>query len=138
MVHALQEARRVLKPNGLLLDLRPGAVHRRIGVEAGGRYEPAAGMGEKLDEDHAADRAVKEVIQRGLFKQVRRATFDCRRVMALKDFSGWLRDFGDERQAWEERLIRRVEEACRSRPGKKKIVVNGPLVLRVLQVVKAR
>ncbi len=47
MVHALREAHRVLKPDGLLLDLRPGPVHRRVGIEVYGHYEQLAIMGEK-------------------------------------------------------------------------------------------
>ena len=68
MVHALHEAHRVLKPGGLLLDLRPGAVHRRIGLEMDGEYLQVAVMGEKLDDDYAANRAVTEAIEKKLFK----------------------------------------------------------------------
>ena len=40
MVHALTEAHRVLKPSGLLIDMRPAAKHRRAGLgEADGQEQ---------------------------------------------------------------------------------------------------
>ncbi len=135
MVHALREAHRVLKPDGLLLDLRPGPVHRCVGIEVHGHYEQLAIMGEKLDDDHAANRAVAEVIQAGLFRRVSQVQFNCNRTMALKDFEYWLTDFANDRAATRERLIRTLTRAYNSKKGMKKIVVKGPLVLKVLRKV---
>jgi len=137
MVHALHETHRVLKPDGLLLDLRPGPVHRRIGLETDGQYEQLAIMGEKLDDDHAANRAVAEMIRAGLFKSISRTQFNCNRTMALKDFEDWLATFAHDRAAPQERLIRTVTQAYKSEGKGKKIVVKGPLVLKVLRKVKA-
>lgn len=136
MVHALREAHRVLKPDGLLLDLRPGAVHRRIGMEVGGLYKQLAIMGESLDDDHAANRAVSEVIQDGFFKPISRIQVNCNRTMALKDFSNWLADFAIDRGAPQERLIRMMERAFKAKGKGRKIVVKGPLVLKVLRKVE--
>ena len=136
MVHALHEVQRVLKPNGLLLDLRPGAVHRRVGIEVNGQYRQIAIMDESLEDDHAANHAVAEVLQENLFRLVSRTQVNCNRVMALKDFSGWLTDFSTERGASEERLIRKVERAFKETKGKgKKIIVKGPLILKVLKKI---
>jgi len=133
MVHALREAHRVLKPNGLLLDLRPGPVHRRIGVEVDGQYRQLAIMSESLEDDHAANQAVVEVIQKGWFKPVSRTQFGCNRVMRLKDFRGWLADFPTDRAATQERLIQTVERASELDGKRKRLVVKGPLVLKVLR-----
>ena len=134
MVHALREAHRVLQPEGLLLDLRPGAVHRRVGIEVDGQYRQCAIMEESLQDDYAANRAVAEVIRRDWYKPMARIQVNCHRVMALKDFPGWLTDFPTDRDATQERLIRRVERAFREAKGRtKKIVVTGPLVLRLLK-----
>ncbi len=137
MVHALHETHRVLKTDGLLLDLRPGPVHRRVGIEVDGQYEQLAIMGEKLDDDHAANRAVAEVIQKRLFKAVSRTQFNCNRRMLLKDFKGWLSDFVDDRAAPQERLIQTVTRADEAKGKAKRIVVKGPLVLKVLMKVEA-
>jgi len=135
MVHALREANRVLKPGGLLLDLRPGAVHRRVGIDVDGQYEQLVIMSEKLDDDYTANRAVAEVMQKGIFKPISRIQVNCNRKMALKDFKGWLDDFPSDRQAAKERLIQIVTNAYKSRKEKKQIVVKGPLVLKVLRKV---
>lgn len=136
MVHVLREAHRVLKSDGLLLDLRPGAVHRRVGVEVDSQYKQLAIMNESLKDDYAANRAVAEILGEGLFKTVLRMQVNCNRTMALTDFSSWLADFPTDRDARQERLIRIVERAFEEVNGKrKKIVVNGPLILRVLKKI---
>jgi hypothetical protein len=137
MVHALRETYRVLKADGLLLDLRPGPVHRRIGIEVDGQYEQLAIMGEQLHDDYAANRVVAEVIQEGLFKLLSRTQFNCNRTMALRDFASWLADFADDRAAPQERLIQTITRAYKSRGKRKKIVVKGPLVLKVLRKVES-
>jgi SAM-dependent methyltransferase len=136
MVHALREAHRVLKPDGLLLDLRPGAVHRRVGIEVDSQYKQLAIMNESLKDDYAANRAVAEIIQEGLFKTISRIQVNCNRSMALTDFLSWLADFRTDRDARQERLIRIVERAFEDINGKrKKIVVKGPLILKVLKKI---
>jgi hypothetical protein len=136
MVHALREAHRVLKRDGLLLDLRPGPVHRRVGIEVDGQYRQVAIMSESLKDDFAANRAVREVLQEGLFKHVSRIQVNCNRIMALKDFAAWLADFPIDRGALQERLVRTIERSFKANGKRKKIVVKGPLVLKVLKKVE--
>lgn len=135
MVHALREAHRVLKPDGLLIDLRPAAVHRRVGVTEGGGYRLPWVMRENFDDDHAADRAVAQVVGEGLFKAEGRTRFACYRVMdTVDDFQEWLTDFLNKgnfpSHDW---LVRRVERALKASDGKASIVVSAPLVLRALR-----
>jgi len=138
MVHALRETHRVLEPDGLLLDLRPGPVHRRIGIEVDGQYRQLAIMDESLEDDYAANRAVAEVIQKGWYKPISRTQVKCNRNMALNDFASWLADFPTGRGATQERLIRTVEDAFEQAKGKtKKIIVKGPLVLRILKKIES-
>jgi hypothetical protein len=93
-------------------------------------------MNESLEDDYAANRAVTEVLQQGLFKRGSRIQVNCNRIMALKDFSIWLADFSTERGALQERLVRTVERSFKANGKKKKIVVKGPLVLKVLRKVE--
>ena len=137
MVHALQEANRVLKQGGVLIDLRPAPVHRRVGIEVHGDFRFVAKLNEKFDEDHAADRAVVEVIHEGILKPQARLRFDCKRVMgSRKDFHLWMDDFvmtaGLPSQ---ESLLQKVQLAYKSTFGRKRIVVRAPLILRVLQKI---
>lgn len=138
MVHALREAHRVLKPNSLLIDLRPAAIHRQVGIVRAGCYQLLGTMREKLGDDRAANRAVAQVVRAGLFKAEWRAQFECRRVM---DSLGDLRTFIDEFYTlgadlpphdW---LIQRVNRALDATRGKKQIVVSGPLVMTVLMKI---
>lgn len=135
MVHALQEAQRVLKSNGILIDLRPAAVHRRVGVARAGRIHPLGTMRERLDDDYAANRAVAEVIRGGLFRSETRVRFNCNRVMdTLNEFRVWIADFVSlGRLPSHDWLVARVERALHARRRATKIVVRAPLDLRVLR-----
>ena len=133
MVHALHEVHRVLKPDGILVDLRPVAVHRRVGVVCKGSYRELGSMREKFDDDLAANRAVAQILQEGLFKTEWRTQFDCRRVMdTLDEFRTWINEFVQlgKLPDW---LIEEVECALNVSRGKTKIVASGPLVMRVLR-----
>jgi len=67
MVHALEEAERVLIPGGQLIDLRPVSVDSRLEIIDGEAVRPA-GMVDfsgGLPEDQAADQAVAQRLRRG-------------------------------------------------------------------------
>src|SRR5262245_55044047 len=135
MVHALHEAQRVLRPDGLLVDLRPDAVHRRVGVTHADRYRLLGVMRETFDDDRAADRAVTQVEREGQVTAEGRTVFACNRIMdRLDDFQEWLADFDKlGKPPSHDWLIRRVKQALDVTAGKAQIVVSGPLVLRVLR-----
>jgi hypothetical protein len=141
MVHALLEAHRVLKPDGLLLDLRPAAVHRRVGIVQDGDYRLLWRMRESFEDDHAADRAVDQVTSDKHFKPAgRRSRLPCFRVMdTIEEFKEWLLDFvtrnEHESHDWlVERLERKLEAIAVDEPrAKTRIVVSAPLVPRVLR-----
>ena len=57
MVHALREACRVLRPGGLLIDLRPIVSHPPVDVLGGGQVAPAGRLDDSSD---AADAAACE------------------------------------------------------------------------------
>ena len=132
MVHALREAQRVLKPEALLVDLRPAALHRRVGVIQGEDYRFRWVMHEDFADDHAADRAVRQIVSEGLFKPKRRTRFPCFRTMdTLDEFQEWLTDFVSrgkcEPHNW---LVERLERELATSDG---IVVSAPLVLQTLR-----
>jgi len=135
MVHALREAHRVLKPDGLLIDLRPAAVHRRIGFLEGDEYRLPWTMREKFDDDRAADRAVAEILSEGLFKAGKRNRFVCNRVMdTFAEFVEWLTDFVNrDKLPSHDWLVSLVKAEIDATTGNPRIVVSGPLVMQALQ-----
>jgi SAM-dependent methyltransferase len=78
MVHALDEIRRVLKPNGILIDLRPVQDHWPVEVVS---MREAKVLGLLTDmpisiaDDEAAFRAMREVESRGWFVREREEEF---------------------------------------------------------------
>ena len=136
MVHALHEAHCALKPGGVLVDLRPAPKHRRVGLGEGQRWRLIGVMREKFDDDRAADHAVKRVLREGLFRLETRVAFEADRVMdTMHDFRGWLDDFirlgkTMPSHTW---LVQRVERALAKAPAGTKIVVRGPMMMRVMR-----
>lgn len=78
MVHALQEARRVLVPQGILIDLRPVCVDVPIeivlqeGCESAGLVD----MSPEIEHDIAADNAIHVLIGSGVLKELKMEYFD--------------------------------------------------------------
>ena len=133
MVHALTEAHRVLKVNGILIDLRPSHKHRRAGLGEGKDWQMIGMMRENSDDDLAADRAVKQVIRKGLFRQESLVEFDLDRVMdTLSDLRAWLNDFNVNQLPTHKWLYQKVERALAKKTAVAKITVRGLMRLGVM------
>ena len=135
MVHALQEAHRVLRPHGLLIDLRPAPAHRRVGLQRGQRWTLIETMKEDLSDDQMANQAVKTAVGRGLFRRGLYDRFDVtRHVGGLRSFRAWLEEFAAlgrvPPHVW---LVDRMAAAFARGSTKATVVVRGPLELRVLR-----
>jgi hypothetical protein len=139
MVHALQEAHRVLKPNGILLDLRPAPVHRQLGLGEGRRWQQLGTLHELLDDDHAADAAVAQVLRQGLFRRERRVQVQLDRVMdTVEDCRAWLAEFDVRREIPSHApLLERLERGLSRLDKPTRITVRGPLILAVLRKIGA-
>lgn len=78
MVHALDEIRRILKPNGILIDLRPVEDNWRVEIATQQEFQIAGKLIDvpigKVD-DEAAFRTMREVESRGWFKKQREEEF---------------------------------------------------------------
>ena len=135
MVHALHECHRVLRPEGALIDLRPAAVHRQVGIETAGRFRRLAVMRERFTEERAADRAVARVVREGLFTVDARRRFPCDRTMdTVPEFEEWLaiaiRLSKWPRHEW---LVRLLAGRLQALGAGARIVVRGPMDLAVLR-----
>jgi SAM-dependent methyltransferase len=136
MVHALEEAARVLKPDGLLVELRPAPRHRRVWLVTSERSALIGRMHEDLGPDHAADAALARFMTRAQLRaRFRRRTVCNRYVDSLTEFREFLEEFEDCRHptAPHRRLLERVERAWTVAQGRRRIMITGPLQMTVLQ-----
>lgn len=76
-MHALAESWRVLKPRGLLVDLRPISVDVPLMVLTHAGWMPAGLPDQSPDRvyDHACDRALRQVVREGRFARLSRRYF---------------------------------------------------------------
>ena len=78
MVHALEEIHRLLKPNGVLIDIHPVSEPSPIEIHQAGTVELVGLLSVRqwCFEFEQADIALAEIIQRGMFTRERNALFD--------------------------------------------------------------
>lgn len=70
MVHALDEIRRVLKPNGILIDLRPVESNWSVEIVSSAGYQAAGRLSDlpaAVADDEAAFKAMREVESNGWY-----------------------------------------------------------------------
>ena len=134
MVHALRQARRVLKPDGVLIDLRPDIRYFRAGILAAGRYRYLGIIRDRFDGARAANRALTQSLAQGVLRQASRTRFEIDLVLrSPAAFREWIAEFTDRGDLPEhERLVQQADRALRRRPGEAVIVVRLRLVMRVL------
>lgn len=93
-------------------------------------------MRETCDDDRAADHAVKRVLRESLFDPGTRVAFQADRVMdTMQDFGVWLDEFirlgkTMPSHTW---LVQRLERALKKGRASAKIVVRGPMMMRMMR-----
>ena len=78
MVYALSEIRRVLIPDGILIDMRPLAERWQIEVVSANEFKETgrvSDLPEQVNSDIAANQAMKDVEARGWFKREEKEFF---------------------------------------------------------------
>jgi hypothetical protein len=78
MVHALEEIHRLLKPNGMLIDIHPVSEPSPIEIHQAGKVDLVGLLSVRqwCFEFEQADIALAQIIQRGMFTVERNAVFD--------------------------------------------------------------
>jgi len=78
MVHALEEIHRLLKPNGFLIDIHPIAEHSQIEIHQNGKIDRVGTLvvHQWCVDFEEADKALAEIIRRGVFAVVEKGSFD--------------------------------------------------------------
>ena len=134
MVHALQEAWRVLRTDSRLIDLRPAIEHGRIGLIRDGRFMVQWVTGEPLASYRAASRSLTAVEDLKLFGRRYSSRFYCTTVFpSVEHLRDWLHDWYEpESTGHADDLVRRVEKASRQPEFAGKLVAKVPFMLKVL------
>lgn|SRR5690606_5754307 len=79
MVHALEEIHTVLKPNGILIDLRPLESNWKVEVVSASGWQPCGrlnDLSQGIANDEEVNQAVLQVERRGLFIKDEEEKFD--------------------------------------------------------------
>jgi hypothetical protein len=134
MVHALQEAWRVLRANSLLIDLRPANEHGRVGLVREGTFTVQWVTEESLAPYRAASRALTTAKALKLFGPRASSRFSCTTVFpSAADLKDWLHDWYEAGSAASaDNLVRRVEEANKQPQCTGAMVAVVPFMLKVL------
>jgi hypothetical protein len=78
MVYALKEAWRVLRPRGLMIDLRPICLDASLDIlyKEGKETARIVDMSPEIDLEIAADQAIEKVLEDGCYKELAAERFD--------------------------------------------------------------
>lgn len=134
MVHALQEAWRVLRPNSCLIDLRPATEHARIGLIRDGRFTIQWKAEESLESYRAASRSLKIVEDLRLFSRGHSGRFTCTTIFpSAQHLKDWLYDWYESGSTNEaDDLVKRIENASTQSELTGQITAKVPFMLKVL------
>jgi hypothetical protein len=127
MVHALDEVRRVLKRDGILLDIRPVEDQWTVEIATAERYEVAGKLNDMpigIEDDAAAFRAMDEAESRGWFKKEHEAEFS---FFYYWDTPSEMKEFLDEE--WED--FEKLEEDVYQKAKSLWASASGDAQLRV-------
>jgi hypothetical protein len=117
MVHALEEAWRVLVSRGILVDLRPLCIDIPLEILSPAASESAGlvDMNPDIDKDIAAEAATQAVVRDGFYKELKRETFD------FAYYWNTVREFkADLDERWKDEVILPADVLKRARAMYKK------------------
>lgn len=115
MVHALREIRRALAPGGILIDLRPITEEWKVEVFSWREKRETGhvtGMPVGIEDDNAANRAMKETEENGWFKREEETFFPLHYVWdTASEMEEWIAEEWENVVEIEEDVKRRTRSA---------------------------
>lgn len=114
MVHALDEIRRTLKPNGMLIDLRPVEANWSVEIVSSAGWQAAGRLSDlpvALEDDEAAFQAMREVESNGWYIKKQEQEFA---FFYYWDTPSEMKEFMDEEWADFEKLEDHVYQKTKS------------------------
>lgn len=127
MVHALEEATRVLARDGQLIDLRPISVDTRLEILSGEAVHPAGviDFSPGIPEDEAADKAVAILVRRDDLVPDGSREFEYAYYWDdLPSMRAYVEDRWSDSAVIPERVFKRAEELIRKSPSPARIRVR--------------
>ena len=116
MVHALEESWRVLRPEGVLIDLRPIASNPLIEIMSDNAFKAAGHIDDSscTADDLAADEALDHAVARGLFKPIEIAQFKFSLYWdSIESMQTYVEDSWSESQQIPSEVLMRAKELAR-------------------------
>ncbi len=137
MVHALEQIHRLLKPTGTLIDIHPVAVPSPVEVHQSGNIDVVGLLAVRqwCIDFQEADKALSEIVRRGLFAVARHVVFDSLTHYAsatelLTSVKESIDKFARDAQSAQESvpqveaLAARAEELMRAAGGEAELIVR--------------
>ncbi|MGE5642719.1 MAG: hypothetical protein ACM3Y8_06885 [Byssovorax cruenta] len=133
MVHALREIRRVLVPGGILIDLRPITDEWKVEVfswRERSQIGHVTGMPIGLEDDSAANQAMKDVEANGWFKREDETFFPIHYVWdTASEMEEWIEDEWENVVEIEEDVKRRTRSAWALGDADSQVRVNVKMLI---------
>jgi len=137
MVHALQSAKKILAPDGILINVHDLPVPHVIELQADGKTTRAGWLFAEGDFkiERAAYAAITQVVLDSQFILVDEQDFDFRAYTdGLKEFQDWLAESWDT-SIIPDQTLRRIEEISREALSPVKIILKSPARMTKLRMV---
>ena len=133
MVHALERIRGALTPNGVLVDVRPVAARWPLDIVTTGRAQSAGRVDDSPGrvDDRAADRALRTMERRGLFRRIDQVTFPFAYLWdSVDEMSEYIAANWEGSIVLPERLLARARKLEREARGERRVRITMRVIIR--------
>ena len=132
-MHALGSIWEALEPEGMLVDVRPVAARWPLEVVTPGRVKRAGRVDDSpsLADDRAADRALREMERRGLFRCIDQVTFPFAYLWdSVEEMIDYIAANWEGSIVLPERLLARARNLEREARGERRVRITLRMIMR--------